>query len=108
MEGVIGLEEGPDSPIGGAPDELELYDADADGDLAAANAEAHLDKMIRLLKASGVDFVGNRRMQFATIHPVHSPSLIHAEGEWENGSAESRRVAVSIGPGGRQHDVRAG
>ncbi|MDE0039981.1 MAG: site-specific DNA-methyltransferase [Gammaproteobacteria bacterium] len=98
MEGVIGLEEGPDSPIGGASEDLELYDADVDGDLAAANAEAHLDKMIRLLKASGVDFAGNRRVQFAYIHPVHGPSLIHAEGEWDNGSAESRRVAVSIGP----------
>ena len=98
MEGVIGLEEGPDSPIGGAPEDLELYDADIDGNLAAANAEAHLDKMIRLLKASGVDFAGNRRMEFANLHPVHCPSPIHAEGEWDNGSAESRRAAVSIGP----------
>lgn len=54
MEGVIGLEEGPDSPIGGAPADLELYDADIDGDLAAANAEAHLDKMIRLQAKVGV------------------------------------------------------
>ena len=96
MEGVIGLEEGPDSPIGGAPGELELYDSD--GDLAATNAEAHLDKMIRLLKASGVDFVGNRRMKFANIDPTHGASLVHAEGEWSDGGAEPRRVAVSIGP----------
>ena len=29
------------------------------------NAEAHLDTIIRLLKASGVDFPGNKNMKFS-------------------------------------------
>ena len=68
------------------------------GDLAVANAEAHLDKVIRLLKAAGVDFPGNRNMKFGRIEPLTGAALIHAEGEWRNGTGEERRVAVSIGP----------
>ena len=127
MEGVIAVEEGPDrpsgphhsdapgsldgpgpldsphSPIGGAPDEeMEVfggYEAeDVAGDVAVANAEAHLDKVIRLLKAAGVDFPGNRNMKFNRIEPLTGAALIHAEGEWLNGTGEERRVAVSIGP----------
>ena len=94
LEGVIACEDGPDSPIGGAPDELETFD----GDTAVANAEAHLDKIIRLLKASGVDFAGNRNMKFSRLDPLTGASLIHAEGEWMNGDQKERRVAVSIGP----------
>jgi adenine-specific DNA-methyltransferase len=93
MEGVIAVEEGPESPIGGGPDELEAFD----GDAAVANAEAHLDKIIRLLKASGVDFPGNKNMKVA-LQPIATSGLIHAEGEWINGDHEPRRVAVSIGP----------
>ena len=52
MEGVIAVEDGPDTPIGGAPGELNTFD----GDAAVQNSEAHLDKILRLLKASGVDF----------------------------------------------------
>ena len=98
MEGVIALEDGPDSPIGGAPEELEVFEADDSGELAVANAEAHLDKIIRLLKASGVDFPGNRNMKFNRLEPVTGAALIHAEGEWMNGAGGERRVAVSIGP----------
>ena len=111
MEGVIAVEEGPDrpdgpgplggppSPIGGAPDgDLEVFEADDAGDVAVANAEAHLDKVIRLLKAAGVDFPGNRNMKFGRIEPLTGAALIHAEGEWLNGTGEERRVAVSIGP----------
>ena len=98
MEGVIAVEEGPDTPIGGAPDELESFDTDDAGDMAAANAEAHLDKVIRLLKAAGVDFPGNKNMKFSRIEPTARAALIHAEGEWLNGSQEERRVAVSVGP----------
>ena len=95
---------GPPSPIGGAPDEeLEVFGGDEAGgqeagDLAVANAEAHLDKVIRLLKAAGVDFPGNRNMKFGRIEPLTGAALIHAEGEWRNGTGEERRVAVSIGP----------
>ena len=127
MEGVIAVEEGPDrpsgphhsdapgsldgpgpldgphSPIGGAPDEeMEVFGGDEAGDVAVANAEAHLDKVIRLLKAAGVDFPGNRNMKFSRIEPLTGAALIHAEGEWLNGtgknegspSASARRSAT--------------
>ncbi|MGD9727984.1 MAG: DNA methyltransferase [Nitrospiraceae bacterium] len=95
MEGVIAVEEGPDSPIGGAPEgDLETFD----GEVAVANAEAHLDKMLRLLKASGVDFEKNKTKHFTRLEPLTGSSLIHAEGEWVNGERDGRRVAVSIGP----------
>ena len=98
MEGVIAIEEGPDSPIGGAPDKLEAFLPEDAADLAVANAEAHLDKIIRLLKASGVDFPDNKNMKFRRLDPVTGAALIHAEGEWLNGDGADRRVAVSIGP----------
>jgi adenine-specific DNA-methyltransferase len=94
MEGVISVEDGPDTPIGGAPDELETFD----GDAAVQNAEAHLDTIIRLLKASGVDFPGNKNMKFSRLDPLTGASLIHAEGGWMNGDQKERRVAVSVGP----------
>ena len=98
IEGVIAVEDGPDSPIGGAPEALEVFDTDDAGEVAVANAEAHLDKIIRLLKAAGVDFHDNRNMKFSRLEPVTGAALVHAEGEWMNGSDEERRVAVSIGP----------
>ena len=101
VEGVIALEEGPDSPIGGAPDELEAFPAE-DRDLQTRNGEAHLAKVIRLLRASGVEFAGNATKRFRRLEPADSP-LVHAEGEWTEGegeddAGEDRRVAVSIGP----------
>ena len=98
MEGVIAVETGPDSPIGGAPEELEVFDAPA-GDMALANAEAHLAKVIRLLKVAGVDFPGNKSVPFAWLDAA-TGSLVHAEGAWANGKRGERRVAVSIGPEG--------
>ena len=98
MEGVIAVEEGPNSPIGGAPEELDTFPEEESADLAVANAEAHLDKIIRLLKASGVDFPGNRNLKFRRLEPTSGVALVHAEGEWLNGSDESGTVAVSIGP----------
>ena len=98
MEGVIAVETGPESPIGGAPEELEVFDAPA-GDMALANAEAHLEKVIRLLKVAGVDFPGNKSLHFARLDPIRG-SLVHAEGAWANGNGGERRVAVSVGPEG--------
>ena len=100
MEGVIAVETGPESesPIGGAPEALEVFDAPA-GDMALANAEAHLAKVIRLLKVAGVDFPGNKTMRFARLDAT-TGSLVHAEGAWANGNGDDRRVAVSIGPEG--------
>lgn len=92
MEGVIAIEDSVDSPIGGEPtEELETFSA-------PQNAEAHLDKIIRLLKAAGVDFAGGKRMTFDRLEPATGATLIHAEGEWVNGDKRDRRVAVSIGP----------
>ena len=98
MEGVIAVEEGPDSPIGGAPEELDRFAEEESADRAVANAEAHLDKIIRLLKASGVDFAGNRNLKFRRLEPTSGVALVHAEGEWLNGADQSGTVAVSIGP----------
>jgi adenine-specific DNA-methyltransferase len=100
MEGVIALEEGHDTPIAGGPEELETFDSvdSNQADLTVANAEAHLDKVLRLLKASGVDFPGNKNQKFTRLELITGPSLIHAEGEWINGDAKERRVAVSVGP----------
>jgi adenine-specific DNA-methyltransferase len=94
MEGVIAVEDGLATPIGGAPEELETFD----GDLAVANAEAHLDKILRLLKASGVDFSSNKNQKFTRLEPATGALLLHAEGEWANGDKKERRVAVSVGP----------
>jgi adenine-specific DNA-methyltransferase len=93
MEGVIAVEEGPDdSPITGAPDEaMETF-------TEPQNAEAHLDKILRLLRAAGVDFANNQRKTFLRLEPLAGASLIHAEGEWMNGDKKERRVAVSVGP----------
>ena len=101
MEGVIAVEEGPDSPIGGAPDQLDGFAPDAAAaDAAVVNAEAHLDKIVRLLKASGVDFPGNRNLKFERLDAATGPALVHAEGEWRNGGRGEggRSVAVSVGP----------
>ena len=97
MEGIIAREEGPDTPIGGEPGELGTFEGDA-SDLAVANAEAHLEKIVRLLKVSGVDFSGNQNMKFGRLNVLAGSSLLHAEGEWMNGDRKERRVAVSIGP----------
>ena len=98
MEGVIAREEGPESPIGGAPDELEAFEADDRGDIAVGDAEAHLDKIIRLLNASGVDFSGNKNVKLTGLESVTGAAFIHAEGEWPNGEGSGRRVAISVGP----------
>jgi len=95
MEGVIALEEGPETtPIAGAQDELDTFD----GETEVTNAEAHLDKILLLLKVSGVDFPGNKNMKFSRLDGLTGMSLIHAEGEWANGDGKDRRVAVSVGP----------
>lgn len=114
MEGVIALEQGlddlaaADSPIAGAPEALDTFDdddfatgenssgADGRGAIASSNAEAHLDKILRLLKAAGVDFAGNKNQRFGRLEPINSSGLLHAEGAWEG--SDERRVAVSIGP----------
>lgn len=98
MEGVIAVEDGMDSPNIGAPVGIGSSDPNDVGSSMIENSEAHADKIIRLLKVSGVDFPGNERMRFKYLEPVQGVALVHAEGDWLNGSDEGRRVAVSIGP----------
>ena len=98
VEAVQPAEESLDlnSPIGGEPDDdLDTYDAETDGH-DAVNAEAYLDKMIRLLRNDGVRFHGNRTLKFSTLDPLEG-DLLHAEGSWEDSDAD-RNVAVVFGP----------
>ena len=92
-----------ETPIGGAPEQLESFD-DADGEPDVANepinAAAYLEKMIRLLRGDGVRFPDNKVMRFSRLEPAGaSGEFIHAEGEWANGDGDGeRRVAVTFGP----------
>ena len=94
IEGVQPAEETLDveSPIGGAPEELETFAAEDE----PTNAEAYLEKMIRLLRQDGVRFPNNRVIQFERLEALPN-SILHAEGEWGNGEG-MRRVAVAFGP----------
>ena len=84
-----------DSPIGGEPEEVSDTFEDEEGH-EAVNAEAYLDKIIRLLKNDGVKFPDNRTMQFATLDPLEG-DILHAEGSWKDDETE-RHVAVAFGP----------
>ena len=98
VEAVQPAEESLDaeSPIGGEPDEpLDTYDTETDGQ-NAANAEAYLDQMIRLLRNDGVRFSNNQTLKFATLDPLEG-DILHAEGSWEDDDTE-RLVAVVFGP----------
>lgn len=108
VEGVIPSEESIDfeteSPIGGAPEEMEGFDAisasaDAsfeDSKSEPQNAEAYIDKIIRLLKANGVLFPNNQKVTFDRLEAYPIPGL-HAEGEWKVDGSE-HTVAVVIAP----------
>lgn len=96
MEAVMPAELGfgeEESPIQRVSGELEAFDA-AD---APRNAEAFLDKMIRLLHADGVRFPDNKVAKFARLAPI-GEEFLHAEGEWHDGEGHSQTVAVSVGP----------
>ena len=85
-----------DSPIGGEPDEMpDTFDTESE-EHESVNAEAYLDKMIRLLRDDGVKFPEDVKQEFATLDPLEG-SVLHAEGSWANGDAD-RRVAVAFGP----------
>ena len=85
-----------ESPIGGEPEEMEeTFDTDSE-EHEAGNAEAYLDKMIRLLREDGVKFAEDQKQKFDTLDLVEG-GVLHAEGSWENGDSD-RRVAVAFGP----------
>ena len=93
VEAVQPAEEslGTESPIGGEPEEaLETFDEET------TNAEAYLNKMIRLLRQDGVRFPNNQTVQFATLD-AREGDVLHAEGTWTHAESD-RRVAVVFGP----------
>jgi len=104
VEGVIPSEESIDfeseSPIGGAPEELEAFDgadpAAEESKSEPQNAEAYVDKIIRLLRQDGVLFPNNKHIKFDRLEKYPSPGL-HAEGNWTSDGIE-RHVAVMIAP----------
>lgn len=99
MEAVQPPEECLDmeSPIGGEPDDLDdTFDKTNTDGHEDVNAEAYLDKMIRLLREDGVKFPDDKKQKFATLEPLEA-DVLHAEGSWENGDSD-RRVAVAFGP----------
>ena len=81
------------SPIDEPKGDLETFDVQGE----PTNAEAYLEKMTRLLRNDGVRFPDNKEMRFKRLDPLEG-DVLHAEGEWENGKDEERRVAVSFGP----------
>ena len=106
MEGIIPAEESIDtgepaeSPIAGAPEGLETFD-EGEGSIQteAKNAEAYLDRMIRLLREDGVRFPNNKMMKFKTLEALADGSTLHAKGSWGNGNGDAeRQVAVVFGP----------
>ncbi len=81
------------SPVDEPEGALETFDVQGE----PTNAEAYLEKMTRLLRNDGVRFPNNKEMRFKRLDPLEG-DVLHAEGEWENGKDEERRVAVSFGP----------
>jgi adenine-specific DNA-methyltransferase len=105
VEAVMPVEETleEESPITGAPEQLETFEGlqvpagTTSASLEPANAEAYLEKILRLLGADGVRFPNNKVATFSRLEPFHG-EFLHAEGEWSGGNGKERRVAVSIGP----------
>ena len=102
MEGVIPAEESIDTeeeeetPIGGAPEGLEIFDETAISS-DSQNTEAYLDRMVRLLRGDGVRFPDNKVATFAQLESLADGSILHGEGTWGT-SGDERRVAVMFGP----------
>jgi adenine-specific DNA-methyltransferase len=84
-----------ETPIGGAPEELDSFAVG--GDDEPANAEAYLERMIGLLRRQGVRFLDNKVAAFERLEPTPG-ELVHAEGEWVSNGERPHRVAVSFGP----------
>ena len=93
------------SPIEGTEGELEGFTPtptlprEGGGSIqdAPQNAEAFLDKMIRLLFGDGVRFPNNKVATFSRLSPI-GEDFLHAEGEWGDGEGNTQTVAVSVGP----------
>ena len=93
----------PESPIGGAPDEMDAFSDNGAGGAFDTdepyNAESFRDTIIRLLRNDGVRFPGNNVAEFIRLEPLSDGDILHAEGEWESDDPDNPpRVAVSVGP----------
>jgi len=101
IEGVMPIEESlmEASPIEGSPEKLETFGDHGTVEVLEepANAEAYLDKMLRLLKADGVRFPNNKVLHFSRLERCNMEYL-HAEGEWQPENGDVYNVAVSFGP----------
>lgn len=97
-----------DSPIGGAPEELETYDSAVtkedeaefeDTDIASTNAVGHIDRMLTLLRSDGLTFPGNKHISFeGELHPIDS-EFLHAEASYIPAEGDDERsVGIVIGP----------
>ena len=85
-----------DSPIGGEPEDMsDTFESEGNGS-DAANAEAYLDSMIRLLRNDGVRFPDNRTLEFDRLDPIEA-DVLHAESAWKD-DTEDRLIAVVFGP----------
>jgi adenine-specific DNA-methyltransferase len=86
----------PESPIGGAPE--DPLDTFGEGTaIEPQNAAAFQDQVLGLLRTGGVDFLGNKHVDFTRLDAIPG-SVLHAEGEWTLPDGTPRKVAVSIGP----------
>ena len=99
VEGVMPMEESiaMDSPIGGAPEEMESFAGGEDAEDMPANAESYLDQMVRLLRGDGVRFPNNKVAKFTRLERA-TGGMLHAEGEWTTEEGAEQRVAVAFGP----------
>ncbi len=57
----------PETPIGGAPEELETFAADEKA-VASGNASSHIDRMLDLLRHDGITFLGNKYVKIERLH----------------------------------------
>ena len=103
MEGVIPAEESieatveEESPIAGAPESLDTFEGEGALSTEPQNAEAYLDRLVRLLRQDGVRFPDNKVRSFSTLEALTEGATLHAAGTWGNGEGE-RSVAVMFGP----------
>ena len=70
-----------ETPIGGEPETMETF-VSAGRQCNEPNAEAYLDKMLRLLQADGVRFPNNKVDQVFAAGADPAAEFLHAEGEW--------------------------
>lgn len=87
--------EAKDSPITGAPEELE--DSFDLPERDVTNAASHIERMIALLRTDGLTFTGNKHLKFERLDGIES-EFLHADGETISADGVTRKVAVVIGP----------